>query len=265
MPALRALGPALLILISIGACKRGPDPDEPVSYVLRSKDLGLIGATITIEGKPAIFGRERYNANEDVASVRLSVPRSAPPLLDSLSVELSTPCGPKAVTLTSDLDTARETTMRDNGAPVQAMLTPSAPVPASRAFWTDADAGAVTVGKAALANGDNRIFDLGCAGTAAPIAVAGRELGPVPAFDERPGLDGAQAVFVAARPDVCYRYSQVVYARAGANQAGFTKQLAGSQIHLLSNPEVQHFLRAASGSSNVEHASYELVVTPCKP
>jgi len=57
----------------------------------------------------------------------------------------------------------------------------------------------------------------------------------------------------------------VVYARAGANQAGFTKQLAGAQIHLLSNPEVQYFLREASGSSNAEHASYELVVTPCKP
>ena len=50
-----------VVLLPSIACKGGPDPDEPVRYVLRSKDLGLLGATITVEGVKATFEREHYN------------------------------------------------------------------------------------------------------------------------------------------------------------------------------------------------------------
>ena len=257
------LGAALLSFAP--ACKSGPDPDEPVRYVLRSKDLGLLGATVTIAGTTVTFARERYNANEDVARADASVPRSTPPLLGSLAVELSTPCGPKAIALTADVDAATETSMREHGLSIQPMLTPSEPVPASRAFWTDAKDGAVTVGKATLARGGNRLVDLECAGSPATIAIEGRALGPVPAFDEPKMLAGKSAVFIAAAPETCYRYSQVVYAKAGSGGGGFEKRLAGSQIHVLASDEIQYFLREASGTSNVEHATYELIVVPCGP
>ncbi|MCB9715989.1 MAG: hypothetical protein H6712_19130 [Myxococcales bacterium] len=250
-----------VVLLPSIACKGGPDPDEPVRYVLRSKDLGLLGATITVEGVKATFEREHYNATEDVAKAMVAVPRSAPLVLGSLAVELSTPCGPESIALRAeDGDVAAEAKRREGGGAIQPMLVPAEALPASRSLWTDAKDGAVTVGKATLAHGGNRLHDLECSGGPATIAVDGEEIGPVPAVQDGRSEGG---VFVAAAPSTCYRYSQVVYAKAGSGGGGFEQRLEGSQIHELVHPEIQYFLRSAGGSSSVEHTTYELLVVPC--
>jgi hypothetical protein len=237
-------------------------PSGPLSYVLRVKDLSLVGTSIVVGGKRATFARERYDAGVDVARADVELARDTPPVLGALGVSLDTPCGPATIGLTSDISVDKEVAWRAAGGPIQTMLALAKPIPPSRHVWVDAAPGAVTLGKATLVPGRNVIFDLACAGTPPQIAIAGEPAGVVPASDEQPSSVGPSALFITGAPQTCYRYGLVVYAKAG--DGGSARILSGAPLYVLSGPEVDYFLTAAPSQSSAERNAFELVKVPCK-
>lgn len=233
------------------ACKKSGA--ENIVYSVSSKDLSLIGATIDIGTRQEAFTAKNKGTSQPEAGLLFNVPAATPPFLDRLAVSLLTPCGPSQVKLTADITLAQEASGRERGS-VFMKVTPATPLPAGRIVWVDGAPGQVTVGQAKLATGRNVVYDASCGGAEPQVAVDGKPVGALPA--------GTSSVFVSAKPGTCYQYAQVVYSKRSGG-GGFSKVLAGAELHELPAPEIQYFLRRASGSSNVEHAAYELVATRC--
>ncbi len=73
------LAPVLLAALALQGCKRKPNVPPELTYLLRAKDLSLVGTTVVVGGKRTTFKRQPWNAQGDIAAAEVALPRTGPP------------------------------------------------------------------------------------------------------------------------------------------------------------------------------------------
>jgi hypothetical protein len=256
---------AALSLLALGAvgsnagCKKKPELPATMLYQVRSKDLSLVGSTLSVRGHQAKFEKRPWNSTEDVAQADVSVERNGPSALDELSLEFPTPCGVKKIALKAKETKGDEDKARMYSGPFGvdlSKLDDDTQLPAGVDVWLDGSAeDKVSIGKVDLAPGKTRLFDPTCKDSLS-VTAGGKELGPFT-------VDGAttsKSVFVTTKKNVCYSLELVSY---GAGAQSYQTILRGSQVYAISADDIQYFLKTAPSSKQGITSVYELVTTPC--
>lgn len=257
----------LLMCLAVPACNRKPPLPADVEYMIRSKDLGLVGASVLAQGQRGVFRHNGGLGLPQSAIAKVTVPRSGPLLGAELVAELQTPCGVKLIPLKGNVSPAQETDQRKSPfTGVDITVTPESAPPPAVDVWTDAKEQKIGLGKAIFTGpkpdyvpkeGYLSLFDVSCQASF-PVTVAGAEVGKVEAAQLR-----EKSLFITAKKDVCYRYAEVVY---GDGHAGSGTLLKGSQVHILPKDKIDYFLREApsTGRAKVQGRNWELLEAPCQ-
>ena len=102
-------------------------------------------------------------------------------------------------------------------------------LPRTQSVWVDAGVGVVRVGDQVLKPGANELFLQGCEGAQRTVTIAGKEVGPLPAFDlskHHPQL------VIVEDASACYEWKPVVYSAGGyMPNLHETKDLRGKHLY----------------------------------
>lgn len=261
----------LLTCLAAAACDRKPPLPADVEYIIRSNDLGLVGASVLAQGQRGVFKHEGGLGLPESALAKVTVPRAGPLLGADLKAELQTPCGVKLIPLKANLTAAQESEQRTSPfSGVDVTVTPESAPPAAVDVWTDAKGQRIGIGKAMFdgpapryvpTEGSLALFDVSCQASY-PVTVAGAEVGKVEAAQ----LVG-KSLFITAKKDACYHYEAVAYGNAPANSGTLLK---GSQVHFLKKDKIEYFLTKAPSTLNgpaggvLQREIWELVEAPCQ-
>jgi hypothetical protein len=230
--------------------------------IVYAKDLTMVGATISIQGKQATFHKAPWNASTEIARADITIPRQGSGALANAKLALPTPCGDKSVALKMDQTEADEKKAREGSGPlyidVQKME-----IPESVAVWMDVK-GKVRIGTMDLASGrSTRLYEPACGNTTkTTVYIDGTEVGSFSADI----IKRDKMLFITSKTGTCYTFEHVAYGTGFANKPEY---LRGNSVYEISKGDtIEYFLTKAPDSKSVNTytgSAYvtELVEAPC--
>lgn len=252
---------ATLALPLTTSCKRSPE--GPMSCRVDAHDPVFLGAVVVAGAQRAPFKEQSWNPTEMFQRAELSVPRDAPPVVATMTVEFATPCGVKSFPLKTN---GTEESRRANPDAYQITVDPAMKVPASVTIWVDAAQEKVKLGDMELARGKNIVSDPTCR---APLSFT-VDGAPIGAF-KVPGDPKKDGYFVTTRKGVCYSVGLIEYSKVSMGLGSIERRLSGGQVYEISiELGIPYFLKQAPSSKKLAPGTAvqmirELVEVPCKP
>lgn len=235
-----------------------------------AKDISLVGTSVVVGDRSAIFREETsLKMHQPFARAVLEVARSGPNITGQLQLEYITPCGLQRAPLPVSLPVEKEQAARAADPDVSIDLESVPKVPGFQFVWVDSDDDklSVTVGKAALHHGKNRLFDPGCA-PSNPVRSNGAVIGTFNA----PAADSG-AVFITAKDHVCYTAGERRYAKNADKYLPPAPPALLRDAHVYSISDYglkashEYFLKPAPSSEQGADYSlisnFELISVPC--
>jgi hypothetical protein len=170
-----------------------------------------------------------------------------------IAIEVDTPCGKKAIPVTTDLQEADERSRRGNGYNIYAKVETKNP-PDAVDVWKDVKDKDVTVGETRIVEAPTRVYDAKCR-NGIPIKIAGKEVGTL-------SVEPKKSVFVTDDPTACYTDTLVTY---GGDLKSYATKLRGKQVYAIEEGPIAYFLsKAPSSVKGSITSTRELVSTACK-